>query len=334
MLVSKFNNRFHRRNGSSPHKAFPPWKIAFYGSDDFSLVTLKALNENRLGIVSENVVESLDVICPMGNNIVNKYATETNLKIRYWPDVLPEDIYHVGVVVSFGHLIQTKSINACTYGMINAHPSLLPRWRGAAPIVHTILNGDDITGVTILQISPKKFDRGKILLQEEYKIPSRCTMINLRTHLAQKAAKMVLSTLKHLPNLLNQSKPQSNIGATHAFKIDSSMGFIDWNKMTCQTIDRHYRALSDLISLSSNWEGKTIKLKEFIYVNEELSVHENVAPGFCYYNKKLKCLCIKCQDGWVGFESIKIPGKKTMTALDFHNGFLSKRDEKNWYLES
>ncbi|XP_023218528.1 methionyl-tRNA formyltransferase, mitochondrial-like isoform X2 [Centruroides sculpturatus] len=302
------------------HKACPPWKVAFYGSDSFSLETLKVLNGNRLGANKPHVVESLDVICPLGKNIINKYATEAKLNIKYWPYVLPEGVYHVGVVVSFGHLIQTKSINACTY--------LLPRWRGAAPIVHTILNGDEMTGITILQVSPNKFDRGKILLQEIFPVVPNSTSSSLHSELSRKAAEMVIQALCDLPDLLRDSKPQQENGNTHAFKIHDSMGNLNWDQMTCQDISRHYHALSDFIALVSKWKGNTIKFKEFVDVNLEQSIHQNVSPGFCYFDKNLKVLAIKCKDGWVGFKSIQLFGKKTMSASDFHNGFLSKIEEK------
>ncbi|CAL1289914.1 unnamed protein product [Larinioides sclopetarius] len=121
---------------------------------------------------------------------VRQYATQKNMTVYSWPYILPSNTYDIGIVVSFGHMISSESILACKYGIINGHPSLLPRWRGAAPIIHTILNGDVETGVTITQVSPNKFDVGNILVQNKYKVPAGCSAKMLTRELSKIAASL------------------------------------------------------------------------------------------------------------------------------------------------
>ena len=81
---------------------------------------------------------------------------------------MPQTKFDFGVVVSFGYLIPTNIIDSFTIGSINMHPSLLPKYRGSAPIIHTILNNETQTGVSVIELSKNKFDAGKILLQKEH----------------------------------------------------------------------------------------------------------------------------------------------------------------------
>lgn len=188
----------------------PPWRILFFGSDDFALESLKRLhlsrNDNKAG-----VVDALEVVTLSRDAPVRKYAEQHRLPLHHWPDVDMSTHFDVGVVVSFGSLIKENIINKMPYGILNVHPSLLPRWRGSAPIFHTILNGDSVTGVTIMQIRPKRFDVGPILQQEVYEIPKNCTAEELGATLADMGSRMVsysykcTFTLKH--HALSQAQP-------------------------------------------------------------------------------------------------------------------------------
>lgn len=98
---------------------------------------------------------------------------------------------------------------------MNVHASLLPRWRGAAPIIHAIANEDTKTGITIMRIHPEKFDIGDIVMQKSVDIPENILMPELYHTLAELGAKTLMQTLYLLPKSLENSKPQPNIGVTH-----------------------------------------------------------------------------------------------------------------------
>lgn len=89
-------------------------------------------------------------------NIVERYAMENGITTNPWPITYNITNYHIGIVVSFGHLIPEDIIKSFPLGIINVHASLLPKWRGAAPITYSIMNGETYTGVTIMKIAPKK----------------------------------------------------------------------------------------------------------------------------------------------------------------------------------
>lgn len=130
--------------------------IAFYGSDSFSRSVLKTLCQ---GWKNKTIaIDDLFVITSktsLGNPVWH-FSQKNNLKLFHWPTRLSEINLPVtiGVVASFGHLIPKSDIDFCQKGIINIHASLLPRWRGAAPIPHAILNGDSETGITIMSIKP------------------------------------------------------------------------------------------------------------------------------------------------------------------------------------
>lgn len=226
----------------------PLWNVLFYGSDNFSLKTLTLLNENRLKRTSHpQVVVSLSVVCPKFKSPVRDYAAQEGLPFNEWPYSIPRDTYDLGVVVSFGHMIPAVDIEACKYGMVNVHPSLLPRWRGAAPLIHTLLAGDTTSGVSVITVAPKRFDTGKILAQQEVSVPRRAQLAAYTDMMAGIGANMLLTCLQDLPSLLSQAREQPSEGMTKAAKVTQSMGAICWTSQTSEHIDRLHRALGNFV---------------------------------------------------------------------------------------
>ncbi|XP_034487637.1 methionyl-tRNA formyltransferase, mitochondrial isoform X2 [Drosophila innubila] len=133
-------------------------KVLFFGTDNFSLPSLQKLHQNKVEV---GVVTSFKSPA----NCVRSYAELQKLPLYRWPITAEQcAAYEVGVVVSFGHMIPLPIINAFPSGIINVHASLLPRWRGAAPIIYAIMKGDTKTGVSIMQIQPHHFDIGDEIL--------------------------------------------------------------------------------------------------------------------------------------------------------------------------
>lgn len=142
---------------------------------------------------------------------VKQYAVQSQLPIYEWPDVGSGE-YDVGVVASFGRLLSEALILKFPYGILNVHPSCLPRWRGPAPVIHTVLHGDTVTGVTIMQIRPKRFDVGPILKQETIPVPPKSTAKELEAVLSRLGANMLISVLKNLPESLSNGRQQPTEG--------------------------------------------------------------------------------------------------------------------------
>ncbi|KAJ8311563.1 hypothetical protein KUTeg_010918 [Tegillarca granosa] len=202
------------KNGHQAARTGPPWRVLFLGSDYFALYSLKALVQNR-NSTHNRVVDNLEVVVPnFKKSEITKYAIDMGLVIHDWPIDVPYGRYDVGVVTSFGKLIPKKIIENIPHGIINVHGSLLPRWRGAAPIAHAIYNRDKVTGITIMKIKPKHFDIGEILMKREIPIPEHVTALELGHIMAPIGADMVIETLSDLVNLENKAVEQPSEGAT------------------------------------------------------------------------------------------------------------------------
>ncbi|XP_064645484.1 methionyl-tRNA formyltransferase, mitochondrial-like [Lineus longissimus] len=332
------------------HRVAPPWRILFFGSDRFGIAGLHALNLNRLEGGKQKVVDSLEVVAISKPTPVRSYAAKAGLETYDWPVPVNHNKYDVGVVVSFGHLIPNEIIHMFPYGILNVHPSLLPRWRGASPIAHTVLNGDEIAGVSITEIRAKHFDIGAVLLSDICEMHPRITTPELTRTLGLMGAQLLLKALSNLPKLEQNEVEQDLSGVTYAHKIKPSMGRVDWVTETPEDIDRQYRALADSISLRSEYLDHPVKLLDMVEpkdmkeiskelsskftaynmlrsyrtdFNEDVMIFHNYVPaGLPFYHRQEKILCIKCKSGWVGFHNVVI--KKTMSAEAFYNGYLSK----------
>ncbi|XP_076038682.1 methionyl-tRNA formyltransferase, mitochondrial isoform X2 [Oratosquilla oratoria] len=244
-------------------------------------------------------------------------------------------------------------------GILNVHGSLLPRWRGAAPIMHAIMNGDTITGVTIMKIHPHRFDVGEIVCKTEVPISWNSKSGDLTRQIAEVGSKALVDVLKNLENTFTMAVPQPNTGITKAPKMTEQRAKIDWAKVTCYNVQCLYRALDDNFPLWTTWHGNTVKLREMVmkqkYTQEQkyhtcvhndsqcsnenehfktnskypkgsdVKLQEETIPGAVIYCKRTKVLRVCCVDGWVEFRKVHVKGRKPMTAHDFYNGFISKR---------
>ncbi|XP_039985561.1 methionyl-tRNA formyltransferase, mitochondrial [Xiphias gladius] len=305
----------------------PPWRLLFFGSDQFAVDSLKLLASSRSS--GGEIVESLEVVTLSGHVPVKSFAQQNHLPVHSWPPDIVDGQFDVGVVVSFGCLLHERLIKKFPYGILNVHPSLLPRWRGPAPIFHTILHGDTVTGVTIIQIRPHRFDVGPILNQELHQVPENCTADELGAALATKGAHLLRDTLMTLSERIANKREQRETGATFAPKISTALSWMVWEEQTCDQIDRLYRAIGSRIPLRTMWMGRTIKLLDFVgKCHISLSDQKRKpVPGSLTYQKESNTLAVCCKDGWVGFKAVLL--KKKMTAADFYNGYLHQTLQKN-----
>ncbi|KAM9311937.1 methionyl-tRNA formyltransferase, mitochondrial [Gastrophryne carolinensis] len=308
----------------------PPWNVLFFGTDDFALESLKLLHKSSLdtegAVVGRLEVVSLPSVLPKGFPVAN-YASDKGLPIHVWPDTGQCSQFDVGVVASFGRLLSEKLILQFPYGILNVHPSLLPKWRGPAPIIHTVLNGEERTGVTIMQIRPKRFDIGPIVMQETFPVSHKCTSKELEAVLSQHGARMLISVLKNLPERLSSCIEQPKEGATFAPKISSTLSCVRWEEQTAQQILRLERAIGFAMPLQAVWMGTPIKLLNFIEVPDSLIRSDfPTIPGAIRYLCGPQILVVRCKDGWVGVRTVKL--KKKLSAKDFYNGYLH-----HWFLQ-
>jgi methionyl-tRNA formyltransferase len=238
-------------------------KIVFMGTPEFSVPTLKKLIAN-----AEVVAVYTQPDKPVGRGLqmqpspVKKVALEHNIPV-FTPEKvsIPEEVDRLVkydadfiVVVAYGQILKLPVIQANRYGCINIHSSLLPRWRGAAPIQWAILGGDQVTGVTTMMIAPK-LDAGDMLLQETTPITADDTAATVHDRLSEIGAKLILPTLEGLKAGTLKRQVQDESLVTYAAKLSKEMEFVDWSK-TATHVDLAVRALNP-------WPGIKVETESF-----------------------------------------------------------------------
>ncbi|XP_013164591.1 PREDICTED: methionyl-tRNA formyltransferase, mitochondrial [Papilio xuthus] len=299
------------------------YNVLFFGSDNIALGSLKRVNEFRK---EESKIDRLSLVTAntsLNKSAIEKYAHTENINTLQWPlQRLHIGEYDIGLIVAFGHLIKDDLLKKFPLGMVNVHPSLLPRWRGAAPIIYTLLHGDQITGVTLMKIKPNIFDVGEIISQEEVAVSNDIKLPELTEQLSTIGAEMLVDCLRHLPHSLENAQPQSNEGVTYAKKINKSICEVKWSEMSAIQVYNLYRAIYGLYSLKTKFRDKEMKLFN-AFLDDNNEVEPNSPPGTLQYCERTKSLRILCRDRrYINFKSIRIVGKKEITALDFFNGYI------------
>jgi methionyl-tRNA formyltransferase len=215
----------------------------------------------------------------------------------------------VAAVAAYGLLLPAPILQAYPLDCINIHPSLLPRWRGAAPIQRTLMAGDRDTGVCIMRMD-EGLDTGDVLLREHFPIPDEMNAGALHDALAAIGARMLLETLARLDTLV--AAPQAAEGVTYAAKITKDDGRIDWNRSSSE-INDHIRALSPAPSAYFDYAGERVK----IFSARPLPDAPAGAPGTILDQTP----AIACGIGALQLLELQRPGKKRMPAAEALKGW-------------
>lgn len=187
-----------------------------------------------------------------------KIFTPATFKIQENVDEFLKIDADVVVVAAYGLILRKVILDAKKFGCINIHPSKLPRWRGAAPIQHTILSGDSDTSVCIMQMD-EGLDTGDIILEEPVSITSDMTAYQLHDYCALLGGKMVLQVLELLQNSAAKRIKQNEVGVTYANKITKDDEKIDWSKSAFE-INCKIRALTPRPAAYFEYKGEKIKI--------------------------------------------------------------------------
>uniref|UniRef100_A0A182W5M6 Methionyl-tRNA formyltransferase, mitochondrial n=1 Tax=Anopheles minimus TaxID=112268 RepID=A0A182W5M6_9DIPT len=312
-------------------------KVLFFGTDHFSLPSLKIIHKN---LIDNGRVERLEVVTSFkaAKNPVKQYSRIEGIPMHDWPSFSRTSAgsFDLGVVVSFGHLIPESLINSFSRGMLNVHASLLPKLRGAAPIVHAIANGDQRTGISIMRIKPKQFDVGEILHQASVDIGPDMLMPELHDQLANIGAKCLNTCIEGLEIYYQNQKIQNDAEATYAPKIDQKFAEIIWKSSTAVRIYDLYRSLYGLRPLLTTFGGDVVKIFKLSFNREQSLPTQTMPnePGHVEYSKRTKQLLVRCGDGrLLAILQLSVGGKKILTGQDFYNGFLSKVDPSERYFK-
>ena len=212
----------------------------------------------------------------------------------------------VAVVVAYGLILPQAVLDAPKQGCLNIHASLLPRWRGAAPIHRAILAGDRETGICIMRMEAG-LDTGPVLLREATPIGAEETTADLHDRLSDMGARLILEALARLPELAPE--PQPVAGVTYAAKIDKAEARIDWTRPAVE-VDRQIRGLSPFPGAWCDMAGERVKL-----------LRSRVAQGHGPPGQVLGGLRLACGTGAVEITLAQREGKRPMTAEEFLRGF-------------
>lgn len=313
-------------------------RIVFMGTPDFAVASLRALVENGYNVVG--VITAADKPAGRGKKLaesaVKKYAFEQRLKVLQPeklknPDFiaeLKEFKADLQVVVAF-RMLPEIVWNMPKFGTFNLHGSLLPQYRGAAPLNWAVINGETKTGVTTFLLD-KEIDTGKILFKKEIEIGENDTVGDIHDRLMGIGANLVLETVDAIADNKIQPIPQENLIAEgeikHAPKIFREDCKIDWNKNAGE-IRNLIRGLSPFPAAWSNLinreTGAEIQTK--IYFARTVSVEKSGNPGIIETDGK-NYLNVACKNGWLQITDLQISGKKRMKTEDFLRGFQQIED--------
>lgn len=224
------------------------------------------------------------------------------------------------VVVAYGFIIPKDILISKKYGCLNIHPSKLPKYRGAAPLQHTIINGEKETAVCIMQMD-EGLDTGDIILMQQFDLPANITLPELHDKCAKIGAKLLLEVLNKI-TILPRIK-QTGEAVSYAGKLSKEHGKIDWNQKAFQ-IDCKIRGMNPWPGTYFEYKNRVIKILEASYQDKA----HNMLPGEIIIgdNKNIE---VACNDGIVIIKKLQLPGKKAMNAGEFLRGmpnFFAKSD--------
>jgi methionyl-tRNA formyltransferase len=290
-------------------------KVVFMGTPEFSVPVLEALHQQH---------EIVAVYCqpprPAGRgkadrpSPVQARAEALGLPVRHPVSLRSAEAVaefvalgaDVAVVVAYGLILPQVVLDAPRLGCLNIHASLLPRWRGAAPIHRAIMAGDRETGVCIMQMEAG-LDTGPVLLREAVEIGAEETTADLHDRLSALGARLIVQVLDRLPL---PAVPQPESGVTYAAKIDKAEAQVDWARPAVE-VDRLIRGLSPFPGAWTQVNGERIKL-----------LRSRLAQGAGTPGQVLHGFTIACGEGAVEITQAQREGKRPMPASEVLRGLI------------
>ena len=302
-------------------------RIVFAGTPKFAVKSLSVLNQSEHEVIA--------VYCqpdrPKGRGKVltacpvKIFAEENNLLV-----IQPEDFKDkqsqtqlallnpdVMVVAAYGQILPKSILEIPKLGCLNIHASLLPRWRGAAPIERAILEGDRETGISIMKMN-EGLDTGDILLDKKCTISNHETAQTLHDTLSNIGANAILETLNMLPTL--KARPQQNNEATYAEKVTKDEAQIDWHQ-SAEKISRVIRAFNPRPIAYTNAMAKQFKNRVLRIIEAEIVNRQTTnSPGEVIKYDKDVCY-IATSNGVINLKKVQLSGKNKVSIKDFNNAY-------------
>ncbi len=299
-------------------------RIVFMGTPDFAAASLQKLIYENFDVVG--VFTQPDK--PRGRGMELSFSPVKELALRaqlpvYQPEkmrdgtalaILRELRPDILVVVAYGRILPDEMLALPRYGAVNVHGSLLPKYRGAAPIQWAVLNGDTVTGVSTMFLA-SEMDAGDVIYTEETEIGEFETAGELFDRLMHMGADLLVKTLRAIEDGTAPRTPQDHTQASYVKMLDKSISPIDWNKRPREIV-KHIYGLQPWPVATMELEGKTFRVFGAAYTDH----HTGKAPG-SVVSAGDAGIEIACADGeTLLVTELQAPGKKRMRAGDFLRG--------------
>lgn len=301
--------------------------IVFAGTPDFAAHQLQALIDSQHKLVG--VYTQPDRPAKRGKKIqpspVKELALKhqlpvfqpVNFKTQENLDELASLKPDLMVVVAYGLLLPEFVLNIPSHGCINVHASLLPRWRGAAPIQRAIEAGDRQTGITIMQMD-KGLDTGDMLTKASLPISAQDNALALHDNLANLAPDLLLKTIEQIEQQTLKPEQQDDSLATYAQKLNKQEAQLDWHK-SAEQLELNIRAFNPAPMCYSFIKNKRLRVLKAQVTQTPLESNWAQTPA-TIASLEQGIIWVATQSGWLGLEQIQLEGKRAMSAKDIING--------------
>ncbi|MQG07219.1 MAG: methionyl-tRNA formyltransferase [SAR202 cluster bacterium] len=275
----------------------------------FDIIGVVTKSQNRISR-NPNLNNELNIQSNKNFDIyrINKFTDEMNLKlIQLNPSII--------IVASFGLILPDYILQIPTLGVINIHPSLLPKLRGPSPISSAIIEGMERTGVSIIKMV-KELDAGPILFQEEFEIDENYNAEQLGLALFNVAAKNLNQTVKKIVDKSITGISQDHSLATYTKMVKKDDGLINWTE-SGELIIRKLKAYSVWPGVYTHWNNKRLIIKEAEFQKKENTGFQKNGQIIGLNNH---CITVKTLDGFIHIKSLQLEGSKIMDATSFVHG--------------
>ena len=303
-------------------------KVVFMGTPDFSVPALEKIAQHHQ---VQAVVTQQDRPKGRGHKMqytpVKEKALELNIPVFQpekvknpeFVDILKEMNPDVIVVIAFGQILSKEILDLPKYGCINVHASLLPEYRGAAPIQWAVIDGKKESGVTTMYMA-EGLDTGDIIDKKVIELDKKETGGSLFDRLSLIGGDLILETLKHLEDGTAKRIPQDDEKSSYAGKITKELGHIDFTKSAVE-IEQLIRGLNPWPSAFTHVDDKTLKIWDADVIDEPVKEE----PGTIISTNKI--LKVATGDGYLDIKELQLAGKKRMDIVSFFNGYSIKSEK-------
>lgn len=302
-------------------------KIVFFGTPEFAVIILNELKNANLApilVITRQDAEKGRGL-KLSSSPVKLWAKEN--KIEFWqPENLKNEEFleklhglkaDLFVIASYGKILAAELLNIPPFGVINVHPSLLPKYRGPSPIESAILNNEKETGVTIMLVD-EKMDHGQILAQQEFAFSiSNFQFLKLRDALAELGGKLLIKTIPKWLKKEIKPKEQNHTEATYTQKIKKEDGHINWNE-PAKIIEQKVRALNPWPGTFTFWK-KNNRLTRLIITEAKMIKNQNVKNTGEIFEKNGE-FAVAAEKGALLIKRLKPESGKEIASRDFLRG--------------